>query len=94
MSWRPPSYADRFALTAPQLVRCSCGVRTWAIDLVDVAAVPLEARRKREEFWCGGCAERAFAERRTTRAAYLTALGAPAELIEKAALLDEAQALL
>jgi hypothetical protein len=88
--WPRPSMAQNLGLTEPRKVRCSCGVRVWAIDLVDVSPLP-GAVRGDARYWCGGCRERAFADGRITREGYLLAMGAPAAMVAESAAEDAAQ---
>jgi hypothetical protein len=72
------------------LVRCGCGRRTNADMLTDLRPLP-DAMRSAlgfadADFICDACRERAlFLEARMDPAQFLLALGAPLEVIERAA---------
>lgn len=86
MTWPPTLKHDRGLRDNP-LVRCGCGRSVSADMMLDVRPLPSSVRGSRE--WaCDGCMETIFRAKLSTREDFYRALGAPPELIAKAALRD------
>lgn len=81
MAWSPPTLADT-GVTGP--VRCGCRRTVDAGMMFDMAQLDAGVAVPRgDRFVCDACRERMIRSGAITKAAYLAAMGAPAELVAR-----------
>jgi hypothetical protein len=83
MTWKPQTLRDRSAAhSGNEKTRCRCG-RTTQADMMVYIPPALQASLQVPPYLCDGCRERYVRDGRLTKRAWLEAVGAPADVLDR-----------